>query len=91
VVFARNVEDIRLCIDSRDQGLAYIKQDLPWLRRSHRNYRIYHKYGVAFETRFTGEWFDQGEETFDVNLGMWEEKGEKEKGGWMRRMVASLK
>ncbi|KAB5594807.1 hypothetical protein CTheo_1786 [Ceratobasidium theobromae] len=94
VVFARNVEDIRLCIDTRDAGLAYIQQDLCWLRRAHRNYRIYQKYGILLETRFTGEWYDQGEEMFDVGLVMWggEEKGEKGKErGWMKRARGWMK
>ncbi|KAB5594797.1 hypothetical protein CTheo_1776 [Ceratobasidium theobromae] len=84
VVFARNVEDIRLCIETRDSGLAYIQQDLRGLRRAHRNYRIFHKYGVVFETRFTGEWYDQGEEIFDVGLVIWGGEGEK-KGGWEKK------
>ncbi|KAB5588358.1 hypothetical protein CTheo_8202 [Ceratobasidium theobromae] len=91
VVFARNVEDIRLCIDTRDLGLAYIKQDLGWLRRAHRNYRIFHKYGVLVETRFTREWYSQGEEMFDVGLVMWGDEGEKERSGWMKRARGWLK
>ncbi|KAJ1306072.1 hypothetical protein OPQ81_010784 [Rhizoctonia solani] len=73
---AREIKDTRLCIDSFDKGLRYINQNLEWLRRSHRNYRIYHKYGIAIGTRATGEWFDQGEDMFDVGLSMWEEEGE---------------
>ncbi|KAH7334768.1 hypothetical protein B0J17DRAFT_708362 [Rhizoctonia solani] len=56
------IQDTWLCIDSLDKGLRYITQDLEWLRRTHRNYRIYHNYGVAIKTRATGEWFDQGED-----------------------------
>ncbi|KAG8696441.1 hypothetical protein FRC11_000725, partial [Ceratobasidium sp. 423] len=77
---AREIDDTRLCVDSLERGLRYVNQDLKWLRRSHRNYHICHKYGVAIRTRATGEWFDRGEDMFDVGLSMWEEQGEGVKG-----------
>ncbi|KAG8741509.1 hypothetical protein FRC11_014761 [Ceratobasidium sp. 423] len=87
---AREIDNVQLCVDSLERGLRYINQDLRWLRRSHRNYRIYHKYGVAIRTRATGEWFDRGEDMFEVGLSMWEEEGEGARGmkGMMKWAMA---
>ncbi|KAG8696992.1 hypothetical protein FRC11_000337 [Ceratobasidium sp. 423] len=87
---AREIDNTRLCVDSPEKGLRYINQDLKQLRRSHPNYRIYHKYDVAIRTRATGERFDRGEDMFYVGLSMWEEEGERTKGmkGMMKWAMA---